>query len=111
MESKEKISSESKPKTLRDFIRLIISFYLGLVIISLYQCIYLYAQGVLDYVFSKSFFLLLLHNSGFTALIGIFIAFLFNFIEGKRPGLGFKISGLFFLILLVIEFLLGDFYV
>ncbi len=39
------------------------------------------------------------------------MAFLFNFIEGKRPGLGFKISGLFFLILLIIEFLLSDFYV
>ncbi|WP_276392061.1 sulfatase-like hydrolase/transferase [Eudoraea chungangensis] len=111
MTGKDVTSKELLPKSLRDFIRLIISFYVGLIAISLFQNIYLYSQGVLSAIFTKSFFLLLLHHSGFTAFIGLFLAFLFNFLERKKPQLGFKVCVAIFMFILLIEGLLCDFYV
>lgn len=104
-------SGNAARKSLRDLIRLIIAFFLCLVVLSLYQNIRLYMAGVLDGVFTKSLLLLILHHTGFTALIGLFTAFLFNYLEGKMPALGFKMTGIFFLLILIIEGLLIEFYV
>jgi len=97
--------------TLRDFIRLIMAFFLCLVVLSLYQNLRLYIAGVLDGIFTKSLLLLIVHHLGFTALIGLFIAFVFNFLEGRKAGLGFKVTALLFLLILIIEGLLIEFYV
>jgi len=52
-----------------------------------------------------------LHHTGFTALVSLFLAFLFNFLEGRKPKLGFKVIGLVFLVLLLLEGLLIEYYV
>ena len=86
--------------TLRDFIRLIMAFFLCLVVLSLYQNIRLYIAGVLDGVFTKSLLLLIVHHIGFTALTGLFTAFFFNYLEGKKAGMGFRAIAILFLFLL-----------
>ncbi|MGB5360338.1 MAG: sulfatase-like hydrolase/transferase [Eudoraea sp.] len=98
-------------KTLRDFIRLIMAFFLCLVVLSLYQNIRLYMAGVLDGVLTKSLLLLVVHHSGFTAMISLFMAFLFNYLESKKHSLGFKVTYILFIVILIIEGLLVEFYV
>ena len=98
-------------KTLRDFIRLIMAFFLCLVVLSLYQNIRLYMAGVLDGVLTKSLLLLVVHHSGFTAMISLFMAFIFNYLEYKRHSLGFKVTCILFIVILIIEGLLVEFYV
>lgn len=97
--------------TLRDFIRLIMAFFLCLVVLSLYQNVKLYIAGVLDGIFTKSLLLLIVHHIGFTALMGLFTAFTFNYLEGKKAGLGFNVIAILFLFILIIEGLLIEFYV
>lgn len=111
MENNSQIEEVMPRKTLKDFIRLILSFYVGLIAIALYQNTYLFFKGVLSGIINKSFFLLLLHHSGFTALIGLFLAFLFNYLERKKPTWGFKVCGIVFLVILLVECLLSDYYI
>ena len=98
-------------KTLRDFIRLIMAFFICLVVLSIYQNLRLYMAGVLDGVFTKSLLLLVVHHSGFTAMIGLFMAFIFNYLEDKKNSLGFKVTCLLFIVILILEGLLIEFYV
>ncbi len=105
------ISENAGRKTLRDFIRLIMAFFLCLVVLSLYQNIRLYMAGVLDGVLTKSLLLLVVHHSGFTAMIGFFMAFIFNYLEEKKHSLGFKVTCILFVVILIIEGLLIEFYV
>jgi len=104
-------SGNAGRKTLRDFIRLIMAFFLCLVVLSLYQNIRLYMAGVLDGVLTKSLLLLVVHHSGFTAMIGLFMAFIFNYLEEKKHSLGFKVTCILFIVILIIEGLLIEFYV
>ncbi|WP_019669807.1 LTA synthase family protein [Eudoraea adriatica] len=104
-------SGNIRRMTLRDFIRLIMAFFLCLVVLSLYQNIRLYIAGVLDGVFTKSLLLLIVHHIGFTALTGLFTAFFFNYLERKKAGLGFRAIAILFLFLLFIEGLLIEFYI
>ncbi|NNE01990.1 MAG: sulfatase-like hydrolase/transferase [Eudoraea sp.] len=109
MSSKTNISSNRRD--LKDFIRLSMAFFCGLVMLSVYQNIRLYSEGVLDSVFTNSLFLLLLHHVGFTAIISLVLAFVFTYLEKKRPSLGFITAGIIFLVVLVCEGLLIDYYV
>ena len=101
----------SNRRDLKDFIRLSIAFFCCLVILSFYQNVRLYAEGVLDSVITKSLFLLLLHHVGFTAIISLALAFVFNFLEKKRASLGFNTVGIIFFTVLVTEGLLIEYYV
>ncbi len=105
------INIGAKRRELKDFTRLVLSFFLCLVFMAVYQNIRLYWSGVLDSVINKSFFLLLVHHLGFASLSAIFLAFLFNFLERIKPNLGFKTVTIILLLILVIEGLLTNYYV
>ena len=105
------ISSNLPRKTLKEFIPLVFAFFGGLFVLSIYQNIRLYYDGVLDGFLNKSFLLLLMHHSGFAAFVALIMAFLFNYLEGKKPNLGFNISRIAFTILILIEGLLIEHYI
>lgn len=98
-------------RTLRDFTRLLITFFCTLVVLAAYQQIRLYTLGVLDQIVGKSLLLLIVHHVGFAALIALPLSFLFNAIERKKPTNGFKTVRLILLVLLLIEGLLIEYYV
>ncbi|MBT8235419.1 MAG: sulfatase-like hydrolase/transferase [Bacteroidia bacterium] len=98
-------------KTLRDFIRLTFAFFGCLVVLSAYQFARLYFDGVLPSIWNSSFFTLVIHHSGFTALVAFFLASIFNFLEGYRKLLGFGFAAIVFLGLLVLEGMLIEYYV
>lgn len=111
MELENNIPSGGERKTLKDFVPLIFAFFGGLLVLSIYQNVYLYVNGVLDDFLNKSLLLLLLHNIGFTALIALLLSFLFNYFERRKPNLGLKIVRIILLILLGIEGFLITYYV
>lgn len=111
MQQVTKLHSNSAKKALKDFIPLIIAFFGSLVFLSVYQNIRLYLDGVLDSFINKSFFLLLLHHIGFTAVAALFLAFLFNYFEGKKANLGFRVVRFILFVLLLVEGLLIEYYV
>ena len=98
-------------KTLRDFIRLSFAFFGCLVVLSAYQFVRLYLDGVLPSIWNSSFFRLVVHHSGFTALVSFFLAFIFHYLEGVRKLLGFGFATAVFLGLLILEGLLIEYYV
>lgn len=104
-------SKNAGRRTLQDFIRLILAFFLCLVVLSIYQNIRLYYAGVLDGVFTKSLLLLVVHHIGFTAMIALFMAFIYNYLEERKPVLGFQASSILFFSILIIEGLLIEFYI
>lgn len=105
------ISENNKRKTIKDFVPLVFAFFGSLVALSIYQNLRLYFSGVLDSFLNKSFLLLILHHTGFTALIALFLVFLFNFLEERKAGSGFKTVRITLLVLLGIEGLLIAYYV
>ncbi|PCJ97158.1 MAG: sulfatase [Flavobacteriaceae bacterium] len=111
MQIENNISSNVERKTLKDFIRLVLSFFGCLVILSFFQYIRLYSNGVLDSFLNKSVFILIQHQIGFTSLIAFFIAFIFNFLENKKPRLGFKVTFILLMTFLIAECLLVEYYV
>lgn len=111
MEVNKNISSNVQHKTLKDFIPLVFAFFLAMGILSLYQNLRLYFDGVLDGFLNKSLLLLLMHHTGFAALIALFLAFLFNFLEIKKANLGFLTTKVILAIFILIEGLLIEHYV
>ncbi len=111
MQVVEKEERNMDRKKLKDFIPLAIAFFGSLVFLSIYQNIRLYASGILDGFINKSLFLLLLHHTGFTAIMAIVLAFLFNFIERKKARLGFKVAKIILLVFLLVEGWLIEYYV
>ena len=105
------INIGTKRKGLKDFTRLVLSFFLCLVVMAFYQNTRLYLSGVLDSIVNKSFFLLLVHHLGFASISALFLAFLFKFLERLRANLGFKTVTIILLLLLVTEGLLTNYYV
>ena len=95
---------------LKDYIRLAIAFYLTLGLLSLYQNIRLFSEGVLDTVFSKSLLLSFVNHMGFAALVALVGAFLFKLLESRKTGTGFKGMRSLFWFLLVVEGLLMEYY-
>ncbi|UWX56554.1 hypothetical protein NYZ99_10420 [Maribacter litopenaei] len=102
---------ENKEKTLRDFIPMVLTFFVGLTILSIYQNTMLYSMGVLDSIFNSSFLLYLLHHLGFASVVSLFLAFIFNLLENKKPGLGLKATKIILIILLINEAGLITYYV
>ena len=98
-------------KTLKDFMRLILAYFYCLLVLSVYQYVRLYLSGVLDSFINKSLLLLIWHHTGFTAVIGLFFAFLFNFLEKRKPTFGFKVVRIALVLLLTVEVLLIEYYV
>lgn len=98
-------------KTLKDYIPLVITFFVGLIVLSFYQNIVLYYKGVLDSILNKSLFVHLLHHLGFVSVCAVIFAFLFNLFENKKPTLGFKAVFILLGLFLVIEGLLTTYFI
>ncbi|MGB3150549.1 MAG: LTA synthase family protein, partial [Maribacter sp.] len=111
MHELQNIQIDPRSKKLKDFVPLVIAFFLGLVVLSIYQNTSLYFSGVLDSIINKSFFILLLHHLGFASVCAIFLAFLFNLMENWKPGKGFLTVKIIILILLLFEVVLVNYYV
>lgn len=98
-------------KTLKDYIPLVITFFVGLIVLSFYQNIVLYYKGVLYSILNKSLFVHLLHHLGFASVCAVIFAFLFNLFENKKPTLGFKAVCILLGLFLVIEGLLTTYFI
>lgn len=111
MQVEQDIPNNITPKKLKDFIPLILTFFGALMILSLYQNLNLYLSGVLDSVINKSYFVLLLNHTGYVAITALILSFLFNYLENKKPNLGYKTVKLFLLLLVTLEAILIQYYV
>lgn len=100
-----------RQKTLADFIRLAFAFFGCLAVLSAYQFLRLYLDGVLPTLWNSSFFSLLINHSGLAALVSLFLVFIFHFLERRRKLLGFGIAAGVFLALLILEGFLIEYYV
>lgn len=107
----DNITVNDQTKKLKDFIPLVITFFVGLIVLSIYQYTALYFSGVLDSVLNKSLFVLLLHHLGYASVCSIFLVFLFNYLESKKPSLGFKTVKILLLLFLLLETALVNYYV
>ncbi|MCX2719584.1 sulfatase-like hydrolase/transferase [Lentiprolixibacter aurantiacus] len=95
---------------LKEYIQLALAFFLTLSLLSLYQNVRLFSEGVLDGIFTKSLFLSFLHHSGFASLVALIGVVVFNLYRKSKPEKGFRLMGYAFWVLLVIEGLLMEFY-
>ena len=87
-----------------------ISFFGSLLVLTIYQYTTLYFKGVVDTIFSVSFFIALVHQIGYSSLVGIVLAFPFNFWENLRPRYGFRLIFMLLIFLLIIEAMLISYY-
>lgn len=110
MQIEEKITKNATRKTLREYTRLVIAFFGCLVIISCYQFIRLYLNGVLDTFVGKSLLLQLFHHLGYASLVGLVLVFTFNFLESRKANLGFIVTIVFLILGLLTEVLLTEYY-
>ena len=99
-------TSKIPRRTLKHYTRLMISFFGCLVVMSIFQYATLYFKGVVDGIFSISFLIAIVHQIGFSALVGIVLTFPFNFWENFRPRYGFRLIFVTLIFLLVIEAML-----
>ncbi len=111
MQINKDISTAPKAKLLKDFIPLVLAFFCGLTVLSLYQNIRLYINDVLDNFFNVSFLLLLLHHIGYASVAAIVLVFLFRHLERKVPGLGYKSVSIIFIVLLCVEGFLIEYFI
>ncbi|WP_291865353.1 LTA synthase family protein [Maribacter sp.] len=111
MQVEQNIPKNNTPKKLKDFIPLVLTFFGALIVLSFYQNLSLYLSGVLDTVINKSFFLLLLNHTGYVAITALILSFLFNFLENKKPELGYKSVKIILVFLIIVEALLIQYYV
>ncbi len=96
--------------TLKHYTRLMISFFGCLVVLSIFQYTTLYFKGVLDSIFNVSFLIAVVHQIGFTSIMGIILVFPFNFWENLRPRYGFNLLFVTLILLLIIEAMLIAYY-
>ena len=96
--------------TLKQYTRLMISFFGCLLVMTLFQYGSLYFKGVLDSVFNTSLVKAIVHQIGFTALMGILLVFPFNFWENLRPKYGFNLVFVLLGFILIIEAMLIGYY-
>ncbi|GMN08853.1 hypothetical protein MTsPCn9_06910 [Croceitalea sp. MTPC9] len=96
--------------TLKQYTRLIISFFGTLLLLSIYQYTTLYFKGVVDTIFSGSFFIAVAHQLGYASIIGLILVFPFNFWENLRPKYGFNLVFVIIAFLLIIEAALISYY-
>jgi len=96
--------------TLKHYTRLIIAFFVSLLVLTIYQYTTLYFKAVVDSIFNKSLFLAVVHQLGYASLIGIILSFPFNFWEKLRPKYGFNLVFVLLVLLLIIEAMLISYY-
>jgi len=96
--------------TLKQYTRLMISFFGCLLVLTLFQYGVLYYNGVLDSIFSISLLKAIVHHIGFTAITGIIMVFPFNFWENLRSKYGFNIVFVLLSFILIIEAMLTGYY-
>ncbi len=96
--------------TLKQYTRLIISFFVVLLVLTTYQYTTLYFKGVVDIIFGSSFFNAAVHQIGYASLVGVILAFPFNFWENLRPKYGFNLVFVVLILLLIIEAMLISYY-
>ncbi len=96
--------------TLKQYTRLMISFFGCLLVLTLFQYGVLYYKGVLDSIFSISLLKAIVHHIGFTAITGIIMVFPFNFWENLRSKYGFNIVFVLLSFILIIEAMLTGYY-
>ena len=96
--------------TLKQYTRLIISFFGCLMVLTIYQYTTLYFKGVVDTIFGASFFIALFHQLGFASLAGVILVFPFNFWEKLRSTYGFNLIFGVLILLLIIEAMLISYY-
>lgn len=87
-----------------------ISFFGCLLVLTLFQYGILYYKGVLDSILSTSLLKALIHQIGFTAIMGIIMVFPFNFWENLRPKYGFNLVFVLLGFILIIEAMLIGYY-
>ncbi len=105
------LRAHSGKRSLRDFIRLVLAFFGCLLLLALYQQLRLYEQGVLDSFLNQNLLLLGLHHLGFTASLSLLLAFLFQFLENRKPGWGFRIAIVVFMACLLWELILTEYFI
>ena len=103
-------TSKKNRYTLKQYTRLMISFFGCLLVLTLFQYGMLYYKGVLDHILSTSLLKALVHQIGFTAMMGILLVFPFNFWENYRPRFGFNLVFVLLGLLLTIEAILVGYF-
>ncbi|WP_373518373.1 sulfatase-like hydrolase/transferase [Pricia sp.] len=103
-------TSQQDRYSLKQYTRLMISFFACLLLLSIGQYTILYFKGVLDGIFTVSFLIALVHQIGFTSIMGIILVFPFNFWENLRPKYGFNLIFVLLILLLIIEAMLIGYY-
>lgn len=103
-------TSQHDRYTLKQYTRLILSFFGCLLVLSVYQYTTLYFKGVVDIIFGSSFFIAAVHQIGFASIVGVILAFPFNFWENLRPRYGFNLVFTLLVVLLIIEAMLISYY-
>ena len=96
--------------SLKQYTRLMISFFGCLLILTLFQYGVLYYKGVLDSIFTVSLLKAIIHQIGFTAITGIIMVFPFNFWENLRSKYGFNLVFVLLSFILIIEAMLTSYY-
>ncbi|NJB69829.1 phosphoglycerol transferase MdoB-like AlkP superfamily enzyme [Saonia flava] len=96
--------------TLKQYTRLMISFFGCLFVLSIVQYTTLYFKGVVDGIFNTSFLIAVFHQIGFTAVTGIILVIPFNFWENLRPRYGFNLVFVLLSFLLITEAMLISYY-
>ncbi|APQ18942.1 sulfatase-like hydrolase/transferase [Maribacter hydrothermalis] len=96
--------------SLKQYTRLMISFFGCLLVLMLFQYGVLYYKGVLDTIFSTSLLKAIIHQIGFTAITGIIMVFPFNFWENLRSKYGFNLVFVLLSFILIIEAMLTGYY-
>ncbi|MBU2901970.1 LTA synthase family protein [Maribacter dokdonensis] len=96
--------------TLKQYTRLMISFFGCLLVLTLFQYGMLYYKGVIDAIISVSFLKAVVHQIGFTALMGIVMVFPFNFWENLRSRYGFNLVFVLLGLVLIFEAVLIAYY-
>ncbi len=96
--------------TLKQYTRLILSFFGCLLVLTIYQYTTLYFKGVVDIIIGSSFFIAAVHQIGYTSIVGVILAFPFNFWENLRPRYGFNLVFAMLIVLLIMEAMLISYY-
>lgn len=103
-------TSQQERYTLKQYTRLIMAFFGCLLVLSIYQYTTLYYKAVVDIIFGSSFFIAVVHQIGFASIVGVVLAFPFNFWENLRPRYGFNLVFTLLVVLLIIEAMLISYY-
>lgn len=97
-------------RPVRDYIRLSMAWFFGLVLLSIYQQAVLYYNGVLEAIFTRNLWLLLFHHLGFVALFTVVLLPVFKFLERYSQKLAMGVVFLLMTLGLVLEYYLQSYF-